>query len=482
MTDELPILDELERRLLAGCYAPGRARRGRRPGWPWAALGGLLVAGAVAAALLVGSGSVGPPPASALSDAAAAIARGPARAPLRAGQYWYTRTVTSIRAPLPIIPRTIAPGRPPTAPALVELVTRESAETWIGLDGTLRTRTIRLSSRFASAAGRARWLASGAPLPGANPADSITAGDGRFPPQASGGFDVGDGLLTYAQLLALPTDPKAVLQRVEAAQKALAGREAAAFKQSIQNAPGASVSQTVVPLEATGSAASAKQGTAIDDLQTIAELLTAPLPTAVRAALFRAVATIPGVTYTSSARDPLGRAGAAVTVGRGPGQVRLVFDPRTGALLANVEGSVSSSTVVVQGVVDSIRALPAGVAPVPGAAGLAPQTITVSPRTGTTTSSFALTLTSTTSGTARPALFSLSGPAGPGCQASLPRMLSPPVRQGPAGPGQTGSTYEFTAGEDGRATWCRGRYEIQIIGTGRGGSNGPAGAVYFEVK
>jgi hypothetical protein len=488
MTDRPPVLDELERRLLAGCYPTPPARRVRTPPWPWAALGGALASAAIAVAVLVGSGSVTPPAASALAQAAAAVTREPAQAPLYAGQYWYTRTVRTIRAPLPIMPRTLPAGRAPSSPPLVTFISRESVETWIGADGTLRQRTIPLSQRFASAADRARWLASKQPIPKPPATDSISSGDGWFPPQLSdGGPDAGDGLFSYQQLLALPTNPRALLQRVEHAQAALDARQSVAFAQLVQNLPGQNGSVSTMHLVPLRGGLSAAQLTAISELQSLAELLTTPVPTAVRAALFRAAATLPGVTYDGRVADPLGRSGVAVSVGRGAGQVRLIFNPKTGVLLDNIQGPVATSTIITQAVVDSISSLPAGLSPVPGPADLAPLTIAIFPRVGTPTTTFTLSLSARVL-KARPgapgrAALVLSGPAGPRCRAALPRPLSPrAAHTTTASSRRTVSSYTLTPQATGARTWCSGRYQLQVNQAATGNAYGTAGSVYFQVR
>jgi hypothetical protein len=122
------------------------------------------------------------------------------------------------------------------------------------------------------------------------------------------GFSVGNTNLTYQQVLDFPTTPSRVLRFIAAS-------------------------------EPTGS----------DTLQSITSLLVAlPLRPAARAAVFRALIQLPGVRYLGPARDPLGRAGVAVTFNNsGPTistgvmntaapelREELIFDPQTAALLA----------------------------------------------------------------------------------------------------------------------------------------------------
>jgi hypothetical protein len=486
MTDELPVLAELERRLLAACYAP---QRQRARAWSWAAVGVVASCCAIVVALLVGSGSVAPPAAAALADAAAAVERGPALAPLRPGQFWYARTVVSARAPLPIVPRTPPVGKRPTVPPLVWFISRQSIETWIGIDGTLRMRTIELSRRFATPADRARWLAAGQQLPASTATDSITAGDSWFPPQlASAGPDAGDGLFSYTQLLSLPTGLPALRQRLEQAQAAFQKRVSTAFTKSSQNLGNCRCTTVTFQFSGGSQVYTSKQTRAITQLKTIAELLSTPLPTAVRAALFRLAATIPGVNYRGRVHDPLGRPGVAVSVGAGAHEVRLIFDPRRGVLLADIEDGGLASTIVTQGVVGSIDALPAGVRAVPGPAGLRPQTIAISPRVGVPATTFTLTLAAhlpaSRPGQPSAFIFFLSGPAGARCQSSVPQPLISPARQRTtASTRQTLATYLITPSEARRRAWCPGRYQLRVDHFAAGSSSGlGSDAVYFQVR
>jgi hypothetical protein len=90
----------------------------------------------------------------------------------------------------------------------------------------MRERSVEVSQRFASAADRARWLTSHKPVPtpiSIAQGDALDIGSRHFPPPpfgaiagdvapaegpptGAGPIDVGDGLFTYGQLLALPTD------------------------------------------------------------------------------------------------------------------------------------------------------------------------------------------------------------------------------------------------------------------------------------
>ena len=106
-----------------------------------------------------------------------------------------------------------------------------STETWVGIDGTTRERSVEISQRFASRIGHARWLASRKPIPvpiSIAQGDALDIGSDHFPssvfgeiaavvppiegpPAGAGPVDVGDGLFSYGQLLALPAGGAAAL-------------------------------------------------------------------------------------------------------------------------------------------------------------------------------------------------------------------------------------------------------------------------------
>jgi hypothetical protein len=74
---------------------------------------------------------------------------------------------------------------------------------------------------------------------------------------------------------------------------------------------------------------------AVKQLGVIVSLLTSPVTGAARGALYRLAASLPGVRYSGSARDQLGRRGVSVTVGTPADQMRMVFDPKTGEFLGS---------------------------------------------------------------------------------------------------------------------------------------------------
>jgi hypothetical protein len=424
----------------------------------------------VAVALLIAPGGATPTARAALDDAAAAVIHGPTQEELGRGQYWYTRSVIAGRVPLPIAKPGTAPGQVTRAPGPAWYISRVSVENWIGGDGTLRVRTIPLSARFASAADRARWLAAEHRLPASPPSDAIVAGDGWFPPQlASTGPDAGDGLFSYSQLQSLATSPDALRQQIERAQTAFDKREGAAFAQSLQShAPGQRVWLVPQQTNVTRGGQSA-----IAVLRSIDALLSTPVPSPVRAALFRVASTLPGIMYEGKVRDALGRPGVAVSVGRGANRVRLIFDSQSGALLANEEGRISK-TVVAQGVAKSIRSLPAHASPVAVPAGLKPERIAISPRVGVPGTTFTLTLrdvrSSTNAGLRRKVVL-LSGPGGASCKAAIPPVVIPAPLRPTTSQASGALTLQMSPRTIRRAAWCPGRYQVQVNGS----------AVFFRV-
>lgn len=310
------LLPELQRQLRAAATRrrldvtekPPRASRRRLVS---VALVALAAAGAIV--LLLASGIGGSPSSSAaqaLERAAEAAQRGLAAPSLAPGEYWYTRSIHAETTGLDLYGR----------PALIQ--SRQVLESWESTDGSGRERQItdgppRL---FGTPAEQARFDGRRSRAPKPAPRDE--------PVPSSGGFRSRLGLLTYAQVLALPTQPDAMLERI---------REAALRSQRLfmRTAPGSPFAQQSLTEFELG----AVEG-ALTDL---------PLTPGSRAAVYRAMKDITGVSYLPSVRDPLGRYGAALTSqasiagfidGEGtlakPRRVmnELIFDPRTGALLA----------------------------------------------------------------------------------------------------------------------------------------------------
>ena len=379
----------------------------------------------------------------------------------RPSQFWYTRTISTQHEWFPaggitIDRRGYTHWRGPHV--LFEL--RVSEETWVGVDGTMRDRMIVAGVRFVYPSDRARWAAYGRPVPNFNRVwlgwmshDGITAGGDRFPPGQTvswgewvgpSGWDVGDGLFSYRQMVSLPTQPAALLARLRRAEKALARREVRTGA-DVQQPPSATA-----PLSA---------------LDEIAGLLNSPVPAPVRLALFHAALATPGVSVSPHANDSLGRPGVAVSASAGLAYQRLIFNPATGALLEDAP----DVTVVAQGVVDSAYALPNGVRPIRAVgAPPEPQTPVMSPAVGKPTTVFKLKLSIPANSHSRPAPmldWLLLGTPGPQCFAGFLPRLAPLVAS--ASNRLTGSpTYVYKLGAPvgvRHRDWCPGRYELTVL-------------------
>ena len=436
-------------------------------------------AGAVAYALLArGNGHLAQP-----ARAGAPPAVGPQA--FRPGQFWYTRTITSQHQWMPAGGMTIdrrgyVHWRGPHV--LFDL--RVSEETWVGVDGTIRDRMIVAGVRFAYPADRARWAAHGRPVPNFNHLwlgwmshDSIAVGGDRFPARpwypfggewlGPSGWDVGDSLFSYRQLLSLPTQPAALRARVRQAERRLARREARTGAHGVAG-PG---------------------GGAFGALGDIAGLLASPLPAADRRALLDALATMPGATVDRHARDSLGRPGVAVSASSGPAFGRMIFDPATGALLENAP----HVAVVAQGVVDSASTLPRGISPIrPAGAPSQPQTPAISPAVGNPTTAFRLKIPARGQARRAPALdWLLIGTPPARCFAGfLPRLPPLVASAGIRVAGKLTYVYRLGPADLHRDTWCAGRYELGVVpaysprapSSQLGPDALPGASVYFQVK
>jgi hypothetical protein len=401
----------------------------------------------VVVVVLISSGCVETPVAAALDRAARAAEQRPAAPAVGPGQFWYTRVSATGRMPLPIPPR---PGstRPPGTSTPVWLVQRSTIETWVGLDGTVRTRTIALGApHFATPAEHARYLASGLPLPRfPNGSDATVQGDDGFPPAFA--------LFRYRELMRLPTEPHALYERIHRALAIAQARSQRELQQAVADAKARPQSGRMVWTVGVKDV----QGAA--ELDAIKGLLESPVPTGVRAALFRAAALVPGVRYDGHVHDALGRAGVGVSAGRPGSQFQLIFDPATGALLGQHSPVVGDSATLADGVVGSMTALPAGLAPIAGPRGLAPVAVSVSPAVGSPSSAFAVRVRQPVSRGRY--LFVVRGPGRPACHpVLLPAAPIIPVRGTRAGD-ELAHRLAPVASTGEADRWCPGRYEVQV--------------------
>jgi hypothetical protein len=368
-----------------------------------------------------------------------------------------------------------------------------STETWVGVDGTMRERSVEVSQRFASAAGRARWLASGKPVPvpiSIAQGDALDIGSGHFPPPpfgeiaadvpplegpptGAGPVDVGDGVFTYGQLLALPTTGTAALARIERAVTALRHRYGRMLLR--WHSPGA----TAVARGDLGPIP--EDGRSIQELTLIAHLDAAPVPARIRLTLFHAATALPGVTVVTGAGDRV-KVSASSPHWE---PASFTFDPRSGELETGppMDGGYPdvpgpASTVVAQGPVASITARPDGVRSIRGVgrpplwpSPPAPATETISPAAGGPSTVFTVLLSATAGERAHPAptaWLGITGSAGHGLYPGgvdpcLPRKS---VRISPATTlGRFGKlVYVYRIGPERvhLKAWCPGRYQLGI--------------------
>jgi hypothetical protein len=170
-----------------------------------------------------------------------------------------------------------------------------------------------------------------------------------------------------------------------------------------------------------------KAGNSIQELTLIANLDAAPVPPHVRLGLFHAASALSGATVTR-------RAAGEVTVSASYPHwtpVSYTFNRRTGELLTGlpIDGGYpdvpgAASTVVAQGTVDSITALPKNVQPIPGVGAPplwpsppSPTIETVQPAVGRPRTVFTVLLASVPGqrpGSAPTAWFGITGTAGYG--------------------------------------------------------------------
>lgn len=280
-------LDALRARMHAA-DSPAPVVRRRRPRARWYAIGAGL-AGAAALAIVLATGiedaSVRPVPATAkeaLDRAATAAEDRPERL-LAPGEYFYVRDRSAYVA--------TNYDRTPWS-----FSTPQENETWTNRRGDGRSsERIVGATTFPGPRDRRRWRQAGRPElsddAGRRPHVQRFAGDGSF--------DAGGSTLTYEQMMALPRDGEAMYRRlIELAGSSGPSPDAEAF-------------------------------TIIGDL-----LRSEPVPTHVRAGLYRATAYIKGVRYVGRVRDEIGRSGLAVELAHGGTHSRLVFDPQTSQVLA----------------------------------------------------------------------------------------------------------------------------------------------------
>jgi hypothetical protein len=159
-----------------------------------------------------------------------------------------------------------------------------------------------------------RWISADRPDIGESKLISIsypTARDrqalGRSPRSLSSiqgpprhGYQIGEHLLTRAQVLSYPTEPYAIYRRLYADTHGGSRTEAAQHVFS-----------------------------------EIAETLSSdPMPATLRSGFYRALALVPGLRLTPNTRDAKGRVGVGASIIRAGVQEQIIFDPTTSEMLA----------------------------------------------------------------------------------------------------------------------------------------------------
>jgi hypothetical protein len=210
------------------------------------------------------------------------------------------------------------------------------------------------------------------------------------------------------------------------------------------------------------------------ELSAIKELLQSPVPPAVRAALYRAAALIPGVRYDGHVHDALGRAGVGVSAGKPGTEFELIFDPATGALLGEHSALLGDSATAATGVVDAITALPHGVAPIATPRTIARVPIAVRPAIGTKRTTFEVHLRHGVSGGMYTSM--VLGPTGPACH----RVLLPVAPRRWVAGSRAGRELVLPLRPP-AGGWCAGRYQVRVVMAGRA-SSGELGSVRFRVR
>jgi len=271
--------------------APGRSHRR----WTAAAAVAAMAAAVLVPVLLPGGRGAQKASASAfLSRMAAVAARQRAAGGAESGQFWYTKSDDHWESDV----AQAAPGGgdASSAPApgiYYSFQLPSTREIWLSKAGTGRLLTSTGDLVFLTEQDRQAWIDAGRPDLGQN-----RTGDEELPGPAS--FPFASKALSWDQLMALPTDQDALDAQMRAAA------------------------------EQNDNPTNAEMFTMVGDL-----LRESPAPPALRAALYRVAAAIPGVELLGNVQDPEGRPGVAVGMKNGGyAENEYVIDPHTGALLA----------------------------------------------------------------------------------------------------------------------------------------------------
>jgi hypothetical protein len=308
--------------------------------------GAAAAAAAVAGALVLNSGPTAQPASAAeiLHQAAAAASGGPAATVPGPGQYLYTKVVrTEIHGWLHPLPPPSADvpvggiGGTMKGPHAFNALVPVTVESWTDSNGGGRYREEVGTPRFWSNEEEARWQAAGSPLPAPFDAEYQQ----RYKRAFKGANEIGPRVIDMnhkgwdnfhlPDTSKLPTEAKALRQQVEANEIEVSG-----FNLMFGNAP-----------------------RHLDHEQTAEELFNVlregrPTPQ-LQAAIFNALAELPGIKIDTEATDGAGRQGDAIRTTAKEGiRVEYLFDPEGGELLAEL-------TILVDPAASrSLGSLPAG--------------------------------------------------------------------------------------------------------------------------
>jgi hypothetical protein len=269
-------------------------RRPTRRLMPAAGAIAVLAAATVAFLSLVGGGGVTPQAASAatvLRASAQALDRGGPGTPLARGQYYYTKELVRTRY------ADLAPH--------FQFVGTSINQAWVAADGSGRDDQRVLSAERLTPSGPKPMRRRGLPWIYSTEA-RLTASARPF-----NLINVFPGVsLSYAQLRGLPTNPSRLSGRIDAVVRAL-------HRPLFQG--------LVRP--------SSNQARAAARFLVVRSLGEAPAPPQLLAAAYRVLAGTPGLRLVGSVHDSVGRAGTGIAVRIGAGELGMVVDPSTGALL-----------------------------------------------------------------------------------------------------------------------------------------------------
>lgn len=256
-----------------------------------------------------GGNRIDPAAAAVLHRAAITAAAQPALRPLTPGRFYHftdTETGWAVQRSADAMPGTGVDSCLLSCPALPAdwgIKARVIAQTWIAADGrALRTVTLDKAT-FRNARVRADYAAGRYGFPVAHPFG--TTPPDRFP--ASGPTSWSFGPFSLRRLEHLPTDPAKLAPILQRA------------------------------------ASRSSHPTNVEEFTVVGDIMRgAPLRPRVRAAFYTILSRLPGISLVGRVKDPLGRPGIEVAMGRDV----LIFDPHTAQLLSDGGGGYSDWSVV----------------------------------------------------------------------------------------------------------------------------------------